>query len=188
MTAVAMPLQMTKEQAMDVLRTERRYQLLKWGVRQPDGTFVEMPKSQCAWWLLVEHHLQLARAVLANNAGDDQALDRLRRVGAIALAALEVGSSDLRAADNRDYCQDTLRRVDWELTRDDAVAMPVAKAIWWLEASFAHAKANGMPVALGSVMQVVLQCFMYNDAPVRQLAEVMYNRRDGQKVHPQAVP
>lgn len=182
MTVATIPFEMTVTEALAVLRTERTYQLLKWGVRQPDGAFAEMPKSEAEWALLIEHHLEIARTELATCAGIDAALDRLRRVGAIALAAIEVGCTNRPAAATCEgvaaYCADAHE------------AQGAAETVWILEARFAAGKlAVGAPTpAPLHVLADVVQCFRMCGAPVRVLPTVMYNRRDGQEVRPAEVP
>lgn len=80
---------LTQEQVFELIRGERRYQDSRWNesttVTGGDHSFEE-------WIIYIEHYLAKAKTVLATTTktvADPEAADNLRKVAALAVAALE---------------------------------------------------------------------------------------------------
>lgn len=74
------------------LETERQYQIKRWGVRQADGSFREVPHSVEDFVLYMEDYLHEARHQLSRlpePEARDVALDTLRKVVTMGIACFE---------------------------------------------------------------------------------------------------
>jgi hypothetical protein len=72
--------------------SERQYQIRRWGVRQADGSFTEVPKSIEEYVLYMEDYLHEARHQLSRlpePEARDVALDTLRKVVTLGIACFE---------------------------------------------------------------------------------------------------
>lgn len=88
---------LTTDQVFDLIRGERRYQDSRWH----EGTTTTGGNHSFEEWILyIEHYLAKAKVVLATGAKQDAdpiAADNLRKVAALAVAALENNGGPARA-------------------------------------------------------------------------------------------
>lgn len=88
---------LTQEQVFDLIRGERRYQDSRWH----EGTTTTGGNHSFEEWIMyIEHYLAKAKVALATGAKQDAdkvAADNMRKVGALAVAALENNGGPARA-------------------------------------------------------------------------------------------
>lgn len=80
---------MTFDEVVEALRSERIYQLRRWGVRQPDGSMVEAEHGVADWLVYIQHYLTKAFREASEKDGNDDAMEMLRKVTAMSVAACE---------------------------------------------------------------------------------------------------
>lgn len=83
---------MERKAVYEAFDSEREYQLRRWGVRQEDGSFQEIPKSIEEYVLYMEDYLDEARTQLSRMAEPQArtaALDTLRKVVTLGIACFE---------------------------------------------------------------------------------------------------
>lgn len=68
---------------------ERAYQVKRWGVRQPDGSFEEAPKSICDFITYMQHYMNEATKAATTAAEAYSTLEMLRKVTALGVACFE---------------------------------------------------------------------------------------------------
>lgn len=71
------------------LDTERDYQLRRWGFRQPNGTMREAEHSVCDFITYMQHYMTKTLAAASEVAGNDAALEMMRKVVALGVACFE---------------------------------------------------------------------------------------------------
>ena len=69
--------------------SERAYQIKRWGDRQQDGSFKEVPKSVCDFITYMQHYMNEATKAATTEAGPYPALEVLRKVTALGVACFE---------------------------------------------------------------------------------------------------
>jgi len=90
---------MSFEEAMAALKSERDYQLRRWGYRQADGSMKEAEHSVCDWLVYIQHYLDEAFRKASKEAGNEAAMDMLRKVTAMGVAACEQNGVPFRNLD-----------------------------------------------------------------------------------------
>ncbi len=68
------------------LKSERDYQMRRWGVRQSDGTMQEAQHSVSDWLIYMEDYLAEARHNATREPGSTMALESLRKVVSLGIA------------------------------------------------------------------------------------------------------
>lgn len=89
------------EKIMAALKTERQYQVRRWGVRQPDGTFQELPHSKEDFLLYMQDYLSEAIRQISRSGDEQPALETIRKVVTLGIACFEqhgVPERELQAA------------------------------------------------------------------------------------------
>ena len=80
-------------QVMDILRGERDYEKKRWGRRVRvfggDGFKEDAQKSVGDYLTFIDHYLTEAKRLLSTKSGTHEALDALRKVGALVVACGE---------------------------------------------------------------------------------------------------
>jgi len=74
------------EAILDAFRSERQYQVRRWGCSQPDGTFQEVEHSLAEWLIYMDVWLRRTRHEMAGKSGSAPALEALRKVICLAWA------------------------------------------------------------------------------------------------------
>lgn len=80
---------MDRDLVFAAVGSERAYQVKRWGVRQADGTFKEVPKSITDFIVYMQHYMTETTKAATTRAGADSALVMLRKVVALGVACFE---------------------------------------------------------------------------------------------------
>ncbi len=71
------------------IESERAYQVKRWGVRQSDGSFEEVPKSVGEFITYMQHYMSEATKAATTETGAFPTLEQLRKVVALGVACFE---------------------------------------------------------------------------------------------------
>ena len=82
-------MKMKYDEVVEALFSERNYQLRRWGHRQPDGRLVERPCDLFGWVTYMTYYFRVAQHIVSTSADDADATEVLRKVVAMAVAAME---------------------------------------------------------------------------------------------------
>lgn len=74
------------EDIIAALKSERDYQMRRWGVRQPDGTIQEAQHSVSDWLVYMDDYLTEAKHNATREPGSTMALESLRKVVSLGVA------------------------------------------------------------------------------------------------------
>jgi hypothetical protein len=89
-------MKVSKDEVFKALATERGYQLLRWGVKQPDGSLKENEHSVCDFIVYMQDYLTLAISEATQHSGDKYSLEQLRKVATLLVACFEQHGIELR--------------------------------------------------------------------------------------------
>ena len=73
----------------DAIDSERQYQLRRWGFRQANGEMKEAPHGVCDFLVYMDHYMTLAKGEASMKAGNEPALEMLRKVVTLGVACFE---------------------------------------------------------------------------------------------------
>jgi hypothetical protein len=80
---------MSREDVFKAIDSERDYQQRRWGVRQENGTFKEIPRSVEQFILYMEDYLLQAKHQITREAGEFTSKETIRKVVTLGVACLE---------------------------------------------------------------------------------------------------
>jgi hypothetical protein len=80
---------MSRERVFEALGSEREYQKRRWGIRQNNGQMFETQHGVCDYLTYMGHYLTKAKAEASEKAGNDAALEMLRKVVTLGIACFE---------------------------------------------------------------------------------------------------
>lgn len=80
---------MTREQVFAAIESERAYQIKRWGVRQQNGSFEEVPKSVGEFITYMQHYMAKATRAITTEAEVFSAMEQLRKVVTLGVACCE---------------------------------------------------------------------------------------------------
>lgn len=170
---------MTFQQILEAFASERLYQVRRWGIRQPDGTFQEVARSLSDWLVYIDHWLRRTQDTLSGAAGIDQALDSLRKVAALAWAFMEQEGYDLNGV----TAALNVRQESIPLSEQPLSAAVLTIRITVDEAIRAVVQWERQGEAKALIIDILYRAvgvfFQYGIAP-RNLEEPFLNVRDGQ--------
>jgi len=169
----------TLDTILEAFRDERFYQIRRWGLRQPDGTFHEFERSLTDWLVYMDHWSRVAQHNMTRQPADIPALDALRKVACLVWAALEqdnytldgiVAALNIRQ-ENTPFCTRPLSEylLAIRVVLDDAIR---AATQWDRQG---EAKA-----LILDLLHLSIGCFLQYGIPMRDLSEPIINARDGE--------
>lgn len=83
----------------DAIESERKYQTLKWGLR--DGPRINEVRHEVGGFItLIRNKVDAAESAWCGSASDDAALEEIRKVAALSVACLEQHGCKLRDCSN----------------------------------------------------------------------------------------
>jgi len=170
----------TLNYVLHAFRTERHYQLHRWGTRQPDGSFTETPHSVADFIVYMQDYYEEARHRASRDAGLATSLESLRKVVCLGFACLEqCGPYTF------DGFADCIRRtgciVPLTLLPDYSnyllkIASALANAT-----KYAECFDNEMAMfCIRELVKIGVECFEQFGIEPRDLSQPILNARDGQ--------
>jgi len=87
---------MSFDEVMAAIKTERQYQLMRWGYRQEDGSMEEAQHGVTDWLVYIQHYLNIAFEEAATKPGNEPAMEVLRKITAMGVAACEQNGVESR--------------------------------------------------------------------------------------------
>jgi hypothetical protein len=174
------------ETVIEALRTERQYQLRRWGCRQPDGSMIEVPHSVADYVLYMQDYYHEARHHVSREDGIAGSLEALRKLVGLGIACLE--QHDRKDKDEHYTFDDLAERIRRTgrfvpLTLNPDYSNYLLKIGFHLADAVKYAAWFNQPVALSAVrdmVQVGVECFGQYGIEPRNGAQVVTNGRDGQ--------
>lgn len=163
-----------RECVIEALKSERAYQLKRWGYRQPDGTMKEAPHDLYDFLAYINYYIDKGIEAIATKPGNKDALDMFRKVVCLAIAAFETRGIDPYHRVYTAYVH-TKRDVGVAfyllLARKhaDAVLLSVGNPTDQVD----------MEIALQTIIDIGVACFEELGIQPRDLTNVI-NARDGQ--------
>jgi len=79
----------TRPEVYAAIDSERDYQIKRWGYRQCNNHFEEADHGVCDYIVYMHHYLDLAIEKASTEAGNDAALEMLRKVVTLGVACFE---------------------------------------------------------------------------------------------------
>lgn len=171
---------------LDAFRSERAYQLRRWGFRQPDGSMCEAPHSVADFILYMQDYYHEARHKATREAGIAASADALRKIVCLAIACLEQhykkdGSEPYIFDDIAETMRRTGRMVP--LTRKPTYSNYLLKIAGSLkDAAYFATDFNdsGAVVCMFEIIGFSVECFMQYGIEPRDLTKPIINERDRQ--------
>ena len=175
-SASPIPTIMSQDDIIAVLKGERNYQKRRWGVRQEDGTMLEV-EHNCFDNLAYCYDYNLEALRDASRAADDNhCLDTLRKVVAIAVASLETQGLD---------AYEELMPEKIEVPECAAVTFfilaiqgSIMDAVDAFAATPAATQCEAAILTMRSIIDLGMRCFMQFGVPGRRDLDIVVNGRD----------
>jgi hypothetical protein len=178
----------TLEAVIEAFRTERVYQLRRWGYRQPDGSMIEAPRSVADFVLYMQDYYEETRHKASREAGTASSAEALRKVVCLGFACIEQhdekypdeGSTPYTFAD----IAETIRRIG----RIVPLTLKPGYSNYLLR--IAQALADATPyadcfnddaalVCIWDLVKIGVECFEQYGIEPRDLTQPIINGRDG---------
>jgi hypothetical protein len=171
---------------LDAFRTERAYQLRRWGCRQPDGTMVEAPHSVADFVLYMQDYYAEARHRASREAGIASSAEALRKVVCLGFASIE--QHDQQDEGGPYTFDDIAARIRMSGRIVPLTLLPdysnyLLKIARTLEDATIKAECFNNECALiciHELVQIGVECFMQYGIEPRDLTQPIINGRDGQ--------
>lgn len=171
---------------LDAFRSERAYQLRRWGCRQPDGSMSEALHSVADFILYMQDYYHEARHKATREAGTAASAEALRKIVCLAIACLEQHyKKDGSEPYTFDDVAETMRRAGRlvPLTRMPTYSNYLLKIAGSLKAAAFFAtdfNDGGAAVCMFEIVGFGIECFMQYGIEPRDLTKPIINGRDGQ--------
>ena len=162
---------------ISAMATERAYQLRRWGIRQPDGTFLDKKSSSYQYLCYIVNYVDEAIKQLTTEAGSEHALGTIRKIATLAYVAVDSHGCDPLSSIGAETEVVTnggasvayflmLMKGVCHIATEDMTESEDAKAI--------TAKA------MHGIFDVCVACSKIHNIPNRIIDDTIINGRDGQ--------
>jgi hypothetical protein len=160
------------------LRTERQYQLRRWGIRQEDGSMVEPKHSLADFLVYMQDYMNETLHAASRQPGTQPALTSLRKVVTLAIAALEQRGWDMAAIvagilAKRTAAGAVLKNASQYLLRIQVVLRDAAYA------TAVYASSETTLDCLLDIIDLGCRCFEDYGIECRSVSDYVINGRDG---------
>ena len=173
----------SREDVIIALKSERAYQLRRWGFRQEDGLMLEAEHDVYEWVTYIDDYLAEAKHFISRNEDRkayDTALDCLRKCVTMAIAAFEMRDIDPYKQIYTGYVRPPqtpmVAGVEWYLLRIQGIINKYLQEM--------GSESTDSPMARDAVLQSVIDigvvCFENYGISPRDLTQPITNGRDGQ--------
>jgi hypothetical protein len=173
---------MTRAAVIEALKSERTYQVRRWGYRQSDGTLKEAPHDVFDFLCYIQHYNSLAIAEASTKPGNASALEMLRKVVTLAIAYYEQ-----QAAAYHERHQDAKRvfdvygsvRTDYFQVPDGAgVSFYLLKVQKHINNAIELSSRSNIESQIFAVIDAGISCFERFGVQGRDLSASIINGRD----------